>query len=292
MKIEGAVVLYNPNNNVIDNIKSYLKPLNKLYVIDNSEIPNNNEEMFKDPKIKYVSNGGNKGIANALNVACKMAIEDKADWVLTMDQDSSFKNGAFEKMITFLEELKRNKIMQETLGTSIDNLAVLSALQRTGMNIDDKLEGIDFPLVVMTSGNLINMDIYQKIGGFKDWLFIDAVDFEYCLNAKKHRYKVIQMNTVELNHNLGKIEKKKFLNKKTYITNHNAIRRYYITRNRHYLYDMYKKDFDEYCRLEVRMTKKELIKILLFEKDKLNKIRHIYKGYRDYKKGKKGAINE
>ena len=136
------------------------------------------------------------------------------------------------------------------------------------------------------------MDIYQKIGGFKDWLFIDAVDFEYCLNAKKHRYKVIQMNTVELNHNLGKIEKKKFLNKKTYVTNHNAIRRYYITRNRHYLYDMYKKDFDEYCRLEVRMTKKELIKILLFEKDKLNKSRHIYKGYRDYKKGKKGAINE
>lgn len=292
MKIDGAVVLYNPNKNVIDNIKSYLKPLNKLYVIDNSEIPNNNEEMFKDPKIKYVSNGGNKGIANALNVACKMAIEDKADWVLTMDQDSSFKNGAFEKMITFLEELKRNKIMQETLGTSIDNLAVLSALQRTGMNIDDKLEGIDFPLVVMTSGNLINMDIYQKIGGFKDWLFIDAVDFEYCLNAKKHRYKVIQMNTVELNHNLGKIEKKKFLNKKTYITNHNAVRRYYITRNRHYLYDMYKNDFDEYCRLEVGMTKKELIKILLFEKDKLNKIRHIYKGYRDYKKGKKGAINE
>ena len=55
---------------------------------------------------------------------------------------------------------------------------------------------------------------------------------------------------------------------------------------------MYKKDFDEYCRLEVGMTKKELIKILLFEKDKLNKIRHIYKGYRDYKKGKKGAINE
>ena len=292
MKIEGVVVLYNPSENVKTNINTYLNNLDKLYVVDNSPIPNNNEKNFTNSKIEYISNNGNKGIANALNVACKRAIKDEADWMLTMDQDSSFKDNGLGKMIIFLNELKNNKIFSEVIGTEYDELAILSALQRTGMNFDDDLVGIDFPLVVMTSGNLINMKIYNKLGGFKDWLFIDAVDFEYCLNAKKHKYKVIQMNTVELNHNLGKIEKKKILNKKTYITNHNAVRRYYITRNRHYLYDMYHKYFPEYCKLEVGMTKKELIKIILFENDKINKIKNILKGYIDYKRGKKGAINE
>lgn len=292
MKIDGVVVLYNPSKDVIKNIETYLKNLNKLYVVDNSNIPNDNKKMFKDPKIEYISNDGNKGIANALNAGCKKAIEDKADWVLTMDQDSCFKEHALEKMITFLDELKKSKIMQEIIGIKYEQLAILSALQRTGLNSDDKLEGLAFPLVVMTSGNLISIDVYKKIGGFKDWFFIDAVDFDYCLNAQKNGYKIVQMNTAELNHGLGRIEKKQIGHKQTYVTNHNAIRRYYITRNRHYLYDLYKDDFPEYCKLELSMTKKEMIKIILFEDDKLNKIKNIYKGYRDYKKGKKGAINE
>ena len=36
---------------------------------------------------------------------------------------------------------------------------------------------------------------------------IDAVDFDYCLNVKKHKYEIVQMNSAELIHHLGKIEK-------------------------------------------------------------------------------------
>ena len=75
-----------------------------------------------------------------------------------------------------------------------------------------------------------------------------------------------------------------------YVTNHNPIRRYYITRNRHYLYDLYKDDYLDYCALELSRTKHELIKIILFEKDKIKKLKYIYKGYRDYKKGIKGEL--
>lgn len=290
MKICGVVVLYNPDDKVIDNMKSYLKPLDKLFIVDNSPVPNSNKEKFKDKKMEYISNNGNKGIANALNVGAKEAIKQKADWLLTMDQDSSFKEGAFEKMISFLNELKENQIMSEVLGLSYDKLGVLSALQRTGLNENDKLEGLDYPLVVMTSGNLINLSIYKEIDGFKDWFFIDAVDFEYCLNVKKNGYEVVQMNTAELNHNLGDIKRKKIFGKTVFVTNHSTTRRYYITRNRHYLYDLYNEDFLEYCALELNRTKHELLKIILFEEHKIDKIKAIYRGYRDYKKGKTGGI--
>lgn len=292
MKIEGVVVLYNPTDNVMDNIDSYLKPLDKLYIVDNSDKSNNNEKMFNNKKIKYISNNGNQGIANAINVAAKEAINDKADWLLTMDQDSCFEKGSLEKMISFLKELKKNKLMEEVLGLKYDKIGILTALHRTGLNENDILSGIDYPLVVMTSGNLINLEAYKKVDGLKDWFFIDAVDFEYCLNLKRNNYEIVQMNTAELKHNLGKIVKRKIFGKTVYVTNHNAIRRYYITRNRHYLYDLYKEDFLPYCKLELSMTRKELLKIWLFEKDKINKTKAIYKGYRDYKKGKKGSIDE
>jgi len=37
MKIAGVIVLYNPNEEVIDNIKSYLEDIEILYAVDNSE---------------------------------------------------------------------------------------------------------------------------------------------------------------------------------------------------------------------------------------------------------------
>lgn len=290
MKIAGVVVLYNPDKNVRKNIDSYIDDLDMLYVVDNSPEPNDNSKYYKGKKIKYISNHGNKGIAYALNVGAKEAIKEKSEWLLTMDQDSSFKDDSLSKMIGFLKELKTNNIMSSALNLKYDNLGVISALQRTRLNKDEKLKGIDYPLVVMTSGNIINLDAYKKVGGFKDWLFIDAVDFEFCLNIKKHKYDIIQYNEAELNHNLGYINEYNFLGKTVYVTNHSAIRRYYITRNRHYLYDLYNEDFLDYCSIELGRTKKELLKIILFEDNKWNKIKAIYKGYKDYKRGIKGEM--
>ena len=287
MKISGVVVLYNPEDNVMSNIKSYIDLLDKLYVVDNSPIPNDNINIFKHKKINYISNNGNKGIAYALNVGAKEAIKENSDWLLTMDQDSSFKDNSLEKMIKFLSEIKDNKLLQDVLELDYGKIGVLSVLQRTEFNKNDELEGLSYPLVVMTSGNLISLDVYKKVGGFKDWLFIDAVDFDYCLNVQKHKYKVIQMNTAELEHNLGNIKRKKIFGKTVFVTNHNVTRRYYITRNRHYLYDLYHKDFPEYCSLELGRTKRELLKIWLFEKNKIEKTKAVIKGYIDYKRGKK-----
>ena len=290
MKIAGVVVLYNPDKNVRKNIDSYLDDLDILYVVDNSPEPNDNVKHYKDKKIKYISNNGNEGIAYALNVGASEALKEKTEWLLTMDQDSFFEGNDFKRMIAFLKEIKNNNFIANTLSISYEKLGILSAFQRTETNKNIEEKGISYPLLVMTSGNLINLKIYKEVGGFKDWLFIDAVDFDYCLNVRKHKYEIVQMNTVELTHHLGNIKKHTLLGKTMYATNHNANRRYYITRNRHYLYDLYYDTFPEYCSLEVGRTKKELIKILLFEDNKIAKIRAIYRGYIDYKKGIKGEM--
>jgi GT2 family glycosyltransferase len=55
----------------------------------------------------------------------------------------------------------------------------------------------------MTSGNIVNLDAYEKVGGWKDWMFIDCVDTDFCMNLHKHGYKVLRLNKVIMEHHLG-----------------------------------------------------------------------------------------
>lgn len=291
MKYQGVVVLFKPNDKMLENIDSYIGELDKLYVVDNTPGADISSK-FQNSKIKYIPLKENKGIAYALNVGAKEAINNGADWLLTMDQDSIFEDGAVRDMKLFIEFYKENPIMSNVIGKEYDKVAIVSPFHITERSKLLQLTGIDRPLLVMTSGNFVKLDAYQEVDGFKDWLFIDCVDFDFCLNLRKHGYEIVQLNCARLQHPLGDIIEKKFLNKYVYVDNHSAFRRYYITRNRHYIYDLYHNDFPIYTKLELKRTRKELLKIWLFEKSKIKKTKAIIRGYKDYKKGVKGDGNE
>lgn len=277
MNLCGVVVTYNPKKEVLNNIDTYIDELQKVYVIDNSA--NNNEKLFKNKKITYISNGKNKGIAYALNKGISLACKDKFSYALTMDQDSYFDKEGLKEFIQKVEKSKDK------------NIAIYSPLHKTD---NDKLnENItDKSLVVMTSGNIISTDIWEKVGGFKEWLFIDGVDQEYCLNVQKEGYKIKIFSDIILNHKLGNAHNKKILNHNFIVTNHNYARRYFITRNRLYINELYKDVFRDFCEQELENSKKEKIKIILFEKDKLKKLKYIRKAKRDFKNNVKGIPSD
>ena len=285
MKFAGTVVLYNPDEKDVScNISTYIDYIDKLYLIDNSK--NNNQDKFKNidsNKIEYIHNGGNLGIATALNVAARKAIEDGYTWLLTMDQDSKFKGDSMH----CLEEYVRNEYPKNS------KLAIVSPFHDTVLSSGNKpdINTVDKPIIVMTSGNIINLESYQAIGGFKDWYFIDCVDFDYCLNLIRNKYEIHQVNKSILAHELGDTVKRELFGKTYFCDNHNFIRRYYIVRNRHYIYDEYKDDFPDYCAAEIRCTRAEVKRIVLFEKNKIKKLWYMYKGYRDYKAGLAGCID-
>lgn len=276
MKIAAIVVLYNPSNKIKDNILSYLNNIDKLYVIDNTVNKNNESLLPKSKKIKYISNNKNLGIASALNMGAKEALKDGYHWMLTMDQDSKFKGNNLQGMIDWLDNNNQ---------PNIGLISPWHSLNITKYKTSESLEYVDS---VMTSGNIINLDAYKHIGGFKDWLFIDGVDFEYCFNLKLNNYSVIRLNQYELIHGLGNIVTEKFLFKNITHSNHNYIRRYYITRNYLYLNNIYKNNFKNNCKDIMKEVKRDVIKVLLLEKDKYKKIRSMIRGYLDYKKGIKG----
>ena len=69
MRIAGTVILYNPPNNILNNIETYLDDLEFLLIYDNSS-NNHAEKHFKNnSKFHYIWEGENKGIAVRLNNA-------------------------------------------------------------------------------------------------------------------------------------------------------------------------------------------------------------------------------
>ncbi|MBR2828144.1 MAG: glycosyltransferase [Bacilli bacterium] len=278
IKVAGVVVLYNPTTEDINNIHSYIDDIDILYVMDNSK-ENNKSRLPKNEKIEYIFNNENLGIATPLNKAAELARKKDYQWLLTMDQDTNFPKDILKKMIERINDI------------DCKNIGIITPWHNTKLKEKKPKEKIDYPLDVMTSGNLVNLDIHKKIGGFMEELFIDGVDMEYCLKLEKYGYRIMRFNDLEIKHNLGDICYRKFFKKDLLITNHSAMRRYYQCRNYHYIKDLYEKQQPQFCNTLVKV-KATILGIIIYENNKIKKIQAYIKGYRDYKKGKKGRSYE
>lgn len=274
-KLAGVVVYYNPEEKDLENINSYISELDKLYIIDNSDTDRINSLLPQNAKIKYIPNYSNLGVAKALNIGINEAVKDGFKFLLTMDQDSYFDENGLHKLKSCARELNDKSI------------GIISPWHATKLNVS-KPEGIDYPIDVMTSGNIVDIEICKKIGCFKDWLFIDSVDIEFCLNLKKNGYKVARCNNVILHHDLGNIKFHRIFGKEFICLNHSYVRRYYIARNSLYIKKMYENLEPRFCDINSRQ-RRFIFTIVLFEKDKWRKIRSIFLGKLDYYKGIKGV---
>lgn len=278
MKLSAVVVFYYPSRDNIKHINKYLNEVDQIYVVDNSD--DDVIRMQSDDKIKYIKYGENKGIAKALNEGAKLAIKDRFKWLLTLDQDSKITSKNISDLKSFIENTKEK------------NIGLVAPYQDIGLPFTKSSEEYEEYIELMTSGSVLNLDAYKKIGGFKDWLFIDCVDTDYCLNLHKNKYQVLRLNNVIMKHSLGNLRLHKFLGKTYDCFNHNPIRRYYIVRNNLYINEMYHDLCPDYCDHLIRAQKGQVKRILAFEKNKFKKLKMMYKGYRDYKHGIKGKLSD
>lgn len=235
IKVAGIVTLYNPDSDVKENIKSYLSNIDRLYVIDNTPTKENKSILPKSEKIKYIFNGANLGVAKALNIGADLAIQEKYSWLLTMDQDSRFKKNDVSKLKEYIEK------------HDTKDVGLVTPWHVINTGVKEPKEKVDYPFEVMTSGNIINLNAYQKVGGYKDEYFIDDIDIEYCMNLNANQYKIVRLNDIKLKHSLGDIEVKHILGHDFVCSNHNYIRRYYMVRNTFHLCDNYSSIYPEYC---------------------------------------------
>ena len=134
---------------------------------------------------------------------------------------------------------------------------------------------------MITAGCLISIEIFEEIGGFREDFFIDNVDLEYSLRLKKNR-KVSLITTVcGMEHEAGNSKYKKWFGINISSSNHNSFRRYYMARNHVILSREYFFCFPYFILKLNYFFFLSLIKILIVEGNKTEKIIASLKGLKD-----------
>lgn len=262
-KVCSVTVLYNFNEENINNLKTYEEYVDKVIVVDNSISSEYYKKYFSQlSNYYYISMDGNKGIAEALNVGIEYAINNEYDWVLTMDQDSKFTNNLIDEYFKNI----RNDVFIYSPNYLIDRRK-------------EKKYKKDNQIIywTMTSGNLLNISLYKKIGKFKENFFIDGVDYEYCLRGKKMEYKILQCNNALLRHNPGITKEKKFLWWQYKYGYMSPLRMYYQIRNLSWIAHEYN------CNKARLIIFAKLLKIILLFDDKKEFFCKFKQGKKDFK---------
>lgn len=231
-KIAGICILYNPENNIYENINSYINNIDRLYIIDNSLEKKQNllNSINSSEKIIYFHHPENIGIGKAINLIAKLSLENNFKFLLTMDQDSYFENGSFKKLIEFINN------------NDTEEIAIYSPIHYLNKNTILPKNDFDYLEIVMTSGNIIRLNAWLNINGFNEELFIDHVDHDYCFRLIEKSYKIIRYNKSVLIHKLGETTIFIKLGKKQIdYREYSPIRIYYMFRNGFYIIHKYKK---------------------------------------------------
>lgn len=267
MKLAGVVILYNPDESVIDNINSYIEDVDFLYILDNTEDYSDFSSIafsrLKNHRYNYIPFRKNMGIAYALNYVIR--ISQTYDFLLTMDQDSKFSKGMLKKY--------KDKISQ-----FCQNDVAMYALNYNSERSDEGTTRLPHEVEkAITSGSIVDLAKARVVGGFDENLFIDEVDHEFCFRAIKNGYRIIEFNDIHLMHHLGNPITKSILGHHFGSTNHSEIRKYYITRNKIYVMKKYPHIRKEYFTFLI----KTFFAMIILEKKRKEKIKYILRGIRD-----------
>ena len=289
--VAAVIITYNVENDFKERINKLKGKVDEIIVVDNgskAETINMLKELEKEVTVIYLED--NKGIASALNKGIKYSIEKGYNWILTLDHDSIITDNMIKNMLTCYEGL--NNELKEKVAMLVP-VHVEEKEYQNGSNINEEKDSNSYieVLTEITSGALTKAEIYKNVGMYDEKLFIDLVDHDYCLSLNKKGFKIIQVNNATLIHNLGESVRKSILGLKMIPTNHSPLRRYYMSRNRHYIWEKYKEDFPSWVLTDKRRFITENLKIVLFEDNKIEKFKYIKRGIKDYRNNIFGKFN-
>lgn len=274
--IFGVVIIYYPDEQLAANIRSYLPYLKRLLIIDNT--PSQFRAGIEWPdeyKVMHYHDGENKGIAKRLNDAARQAKNEGCNWLLTMDQDSRFDN--FEHYYNcFIQFAEKNKI--SAFGVEYEK-----EFESKDCNYSDVMQ-------LITSGSIINIDIWERLKGFDENLFIDEVDFEYCYRSIATGFRVVKFNNVFLRHTIGRSQQ--FISvkslKKSNRALHSPMRIYYMVRNHLYVKNKYHHLFKDVFKLRRKDIAVTLKNNILYNTKRLEVLKAVYWAIIHYKQKKMG----
>lgn len=230
--VMAVIVSFNCDEVLIKNVESLKNQVAEVVIMDNNstgysmEILNSLKEINNCIVILHDSN---EGISKRLNQAIKLAKEKGFKLLLTMDQDTVLSKDCVKSMVNVINH-------DNTIGA-------------VGPKRCNEKEGKEYYYkdYLITSGNLLRLDIFDRHLEYDENLFIDMVDIDMSLAIKSINYKLAISNKANMKHKVGLPEERKF-GKLTYrYYSHSPQRFYSIYHNLIYIEKKYFKKYPSFC---------------------------------------------
>lgn len=287
----AVVVTYNPDEEatLLPAHLSRLAAQCEVVVVDNGS--RNSAwvaSCAREAGCRLVANASNVGIAGALNQGARLAMDNGFDWLATFDQDSEPPAGVIEGLLQFCAS--------HPLGARI---AVVSVAHRDRVTGRDYHHATDIVVAgaggrllrsTITSGSMVRSEVLRTLGTFEERLFIDVVDHELCLRARKAGWLVLENPRFTMQHSIGSATVHNLLGRRVVCTHHSAARLYYRVRNQLEISRRYLSFDPLWAAKGVAQLGNTAIAVVLFERDRSRKLRAMLRGALDFARGRFGPM--
>lgn len=249
-----SVLNFNGKNNTLDCIES-LKKINTknfnltILAIDNgsSEKLDLKDESWGNISLKVIENKNNLGFSGGHNVGIEYALNNRADYVLILNNDTYVEENFLEKLLSAAEkggkigilvpkiyfapgfEFHKNKYSKQEQGKvfwyaggEMDWANVIG--HHRGVDEVDKGQFNKTEETQLATGccMLIKKEVLEKVGIFDEKYFLYYEDADLCIRAKKSGFKIMYVPSSIIWHkNAGSAG-----------GSGSVLQDYYITRNR------------------------------------------------------------
>ena len=283
LSVCAVIVTYHPSARMLEIVPKVLAQVRGLVVVDNGSKA---DELVllrgasQTLGFELIENGENLGIAEALNQGVRWAKSKDFPWVILFDQDSLITEGFVGHMFSAWQ----THPYRERVGS----IHARHVVPETGVEVWVPRTSDGSPVLPMTSGSLMPVWIFDKVGWFASEYFIDVVDWEYSFRTRAAGFLVVDSKHATLVHAPGNPAETTVMGHTFRASHHSAMRRYYITRNCIVFYRKYLRSFPCWIVSSAYEQVIKTIVCLLVEQDRARKFRNVLLGTWDGLTGRMG----
>lgn len=189
-------------------------------------------------RIRYVDMAGNKGLGAALNKGMEIARADGLRYVITFDQDSAPLPGMVGRLLEALKDKQLSGVPCAAVGPRFYDLR--EGTERcfpVYREIDGRIRSlspehvgeISEVDVLITSGMLIDSDVWYHGLSYDEKLFVDYTDTDWCFRVRDAGWRLYVLSDLKMPHALSDAAPVRLCG--VHLLKYSPVRRYYYFRN-------------------------------------------------------------
>lgn len=234
VRVIAVVPTYHPDDGVLERLQDLARQVDRVIVVDDGSGSSASDvlDRIEASGMEVQRLARNSGIAAALNAGVRAALDDAADYVVNLDQDTFLPADYVAAALRIFE--RANPV------TRIGVVAVDAVNGAPALPTWTSPEGFGLVPEAIQTGFVISRECLEVAGLFDERLVIDCVDTEYCLRVRDRGFRIAVARGTDIRHSIGRrAELRPFgipmrhrpSGRIATYQYHSPFRRYYIARN-------------------------------------------------------------